>query len=102
MHGDGKQSRCFTYIDDTVRGTVLAGFTPEAEGQIFNLGSTQETTILELAEKIRSAVGSASPIEPTAYETYYGPGFEDTRRRVPDITRARELLDRRTSASMSA
>ncbi len=93
VHGDGQQSRCFTYIDDTVRGTMLAGFTPEAEGMVINLGSTEETTILELAEKIRDAVGSTAPIEPTSYESYYGAGFEDTRRRVPDVTRARDLLD---------
>jgi UDP-glucose 4-epimerase len=93
VHGDGQQSRCFTYIDDTVRGTMLAGFTPEAEGQIFNLGSPVETTIVELAEMIKHAVGSDSPISLTSYENYYGPGFEDTRRRVPDISRAHELLD---------
>lgn len=93
VHGDGGQSRCFTYIDDTVRGTMLAGLTPEAEGLVFNLGSTRETTILELAEMITAAVGSDSTINPTSYESYYGPGFEDTRRRVPDITRAREILD---------
>jgi UDP-glucose 4-epimerase len=93
VHGDGQQSRCFTYIDDTVRGTLLTGFTPEAEGQVFNLGSTRETTILELAETIKAALGSSSPIESTPYEEYYGPGFEDTRRRVPDVTRAREVLD---------
>ena len=92
VHGDGSQSRCFTYITDTVRGTLLAGFTPEAEGLVFNLGSTREITIREMAEMIRAAVGSASEIAPTSYESYYGPGFEDTRRRVPDITRAREIL----------
>jgi UDP-glucose 4-epimerase len=93
VHGDGAQSRCFTYIDDTVRGTLLAGFTPEAEGLVINLGSTEETSVRELAERIKAAVGSSSPIEPTSYKSYYGPGFEDTRRRVPDITRAREVLD---------
>jgi UDP-glucose 4-epimerase len=93
VHGDGSQSRCFTYIDDTVRGTMLAAFTPEAEGRVLNLGSTRETTIRELAEMIKRAVGSDSPIAPTSPESYYGPGFEDTRRRVPDITRAREILD---------
>jgi len=92
VHGDGSQTRCFTYVDDTVRGTVLAGFTPEADGQVINLGSTQETRIRELAELVRDHVGSSSEIEPTSYESYYGPGFEDTRRRLPDITRARELL----------
>ncbi|MGQ0434284.1 MAG: GDP-mannose 4,6-dehydratase [Microthrixaceae bacterium] len=93
VHGDGGQSRCFTYVDDTVRGTMLAAFTPEAEGTVFNLGSTRETTILELAEMIKASVDSDAPIAHTAYESYYGPGFEDTRRRVPDITRAREILD---------
>ena len=93
VHGDGGQSRCFTYIDDTVRGTMLAGFTPEAEGLVFNLGSTRETTIRELAELIKRALGSRSEIIQTSYESYYGPGFEDTRRRIPDITRAREILN---------
>ena len=63
MHGDGRQSRCFTYVSDTVRGTFLAGFTPEAEGKVINLGNPHETTILELAEMIRDAVGSQSVIE---------------------------------------
>jgi len=93
VHGDGEQSRCFTYIDDTVRGTLHAGFTPQAEGSVFNLGATRETTVKELAEMIRNAVGSSSEIRLVPYETYYGPGFEDTRRRVPDITRAREVLN---------
>ncbi|MGH9281398.1 MAG: GDP-mannose 4,6-dehydratase [Acidimicrobiales bacterium] len=93
VHGDGRQSRCFTYVDDTVRGTVAAGMTPEAEGLVLNLGSPRETTIRELAEMIRTAVGSRSEVLETPYESYYGPGFEDTRRRVPDITRAREILD---------
>jgi UDP-glucose 4-epimerase len=92
VHGDGRQSRCFTYVDDTVRGTVLAAFTPEAEGATINLGATRETTIGELAGMIRDLVGSESPIELADYASYYGPGFEDTRRRVPDITRARDLL----------
>lgn len=92
VHGDGGQSRCFTYIDDTVAGTLLAGFAPAANGRVINLGNPRETTILELAEMIRDYVGSTSPVEPTSYESYYGPGFADTRRRVPDVTRARELL----------
>lgn len=93
VHGDGSQTRCFTYVDDTVRGTMLAGFTREAEGRVFNLGSTRETSVRELAEMIRERVGSSSEIVATSYESYYGPGFEDTRRRVPDIARAREILD---------
>jgi UDP-glucose 4-epimerase len=92
VHGDGSQTRCFTYIDDTVRGSMLAAFTPEAHGRVFNLGSARETSILDLAKMIREHVGSRSEILFTSYEDYYGPGFEDTRRRLPDITRAREVL----------
>jgi UDP-glucose 4-epimerase len=92
VHGDGAQTRCFTYVDDTVRGTYLAGFTPEAEGLVFNLGNPVETSISDLATTIRDAVGSTSDITLLPYEQYYGPGFEDTRRRVPDITRAVEVL----------
>ena len=93
VHGDGRQSRCFTYIDDTVRGTVLAGFTPEAEGMVFNLGSTRETSIPSSREMIkrRGRLGLRDRTD-DPYESYYGPGFEDTRRRVPDISRAREVL----------
>jgi UDP-glucose 4-epimerase len=100
VHGDGGQSRCFTYVDDTVRGTLLAAFTQEAEGMVFNLGSTRETTILELAELIKAALGSRSRIDDISYESYYGPGFEDTRRRVPDVTRAREILDWQPTISL--
>jgi UDP-glucose 4-epimerase len=92
VHGRGDQTRCFTYVTDTVRGTFLAGTRPEAVGTVVNLGNPTETSVMELAERIRTLVGSDSPVELTDYESYYGPGFEDTRRRVPDITRARELL----------
>ncbi len=92
VHGDGSQTRCFCYVDDTVRGTYLAGFASGAEGRIFNLGNTEEITIVNLAEMIRDSVGSSSPIQLTPYEQYYGPGFQDTRRRVPDIEAAGRVL----------
>ena len=92
VHGDGGQTRCFTYIEDTVRGTFLAGTRKEAEGTVVNLGNPTETSILELAEQIRTLVGTSAPIEHVSYEQYYGRRFEDTRRRVPDISRARDLL----------
>ena len=92
VFGDGRQTRCFTYVSDTVRGTLAAAFTPEAEGLIFNLGTTRETSIVELAQLIRAKVGSTSEIRFAPYESYYGAGYEDTRRRVPDITRAAQTL----------
>ncbi len=92
VHGDGSQTRCFTYVDDTVRGTFLAGMTDGAEGTVINLGNPTETSIRELAERICQLIGSRSELTFIPYEEYYGPGFEDTRRRVPDVRRAKELL----------
>jgi UDP-glucose 4-epimerase len=92
VHGDGRQTRCFTYVDDTVRGTLLAGEVKAAEGQVFNIGSNAETSILELAELVKRLSRSKSKIVHVPYESYYGEGFEDTRRRVPSVDRARQIL----------
>lgn len=89
---DGQQTRCFTYVADTVEGTIRAATTREAAGQVFNVGSNREKTILELAQMIWELTGSVSEIVHMPYETAYGPAFEETRRRVPDVTRARNVL----------
>lgn len=89
---DGRQTRCFTYIDDTVRGTLLAAALPQAEGLAFNVGSNRETPILELANLVIQLTGSNAGIRHLSYEEAYGPGFEETRRRVPDVRRAAEVL----------
>jgi nucleoside-diphosphate-sugar epimerase len=92
VHGDGAQTRCFTYVEDTVRGTMLAATTDGAIGMALNIGATNEISIADLATKVRDLTGSSSPILRVPYESYYGAGFEDTRRRVPDVTRARDVL----------
>lgn len=92
VHGDGRQTRCFTYVSDTVEGTIRAARMEEAIGLVFNIGSTREVSIAELATRIRERVGSSSPITFVPYESSYPKGFQDTRRRVPDVTRAREVL----------
>jgi UDP-glucose 4-epimerase len=92
VHGDGRQTRCFTYVSDTVEGTVRCGTQDAALGKVFNIGSTHEVSILELAETIRALTGSSSEIELMPYEVSYPRGFEDTRRRVPDISHARDVL----------
>jgi UDP-glucose 4-epimerase len=92
VHGDGKQTRCFTYIDDTVAGTLLASEVKEAIGEAFNIGSPNETSILDLAKLIKRLTRSKSPIAFQAYEAYYGEGFEDPRRRVPSADKAKRLL----------
>jgi UDP-glucose 4-epimerase len=93
VHGDGKQTRCFTYVSDTVDGTIRAATRDDAIGGVFNIGSAREVTIMELAREVRRVVRSASEIRLEPYETDYPKGFEDTRRRVPDIAHAREVLD---------
>jgi UDP-glucose 4-epimerase len=89
---DGCQTRCFTFVADTVRGTMLAATHTGAVGEVFNIGSNRETSILELAQKVIAATGSHSTIVHVPYEQVYGPRFEETRRRVPETSKAERLL----------
>ena len=98
--GDGSQTRCFTYMDDAVEGTLRAGETPAAEGEIFNIGTNRETTILELARRMIALAGSSSQIVQVSQEQVYGKSYEDIQRRVPDVTRARDLLDWTATTSL--
>jgi len=97
---DGHQTRCFTFVNDTVRGTMLAATIPQAEGLAFNIGSNRETSILELARLIVRLTGSDSEIRNLSYKEAYGPGFEETRRRVPDVRRSKEILDFEAQTSL--
>ena len=92
VHGDGLQSRCFTYISEAVEATVRAAARPGALGEVINIGSSTETTINELAEAILSVTGSESPVVHVPYDEAFGPNFNDTRRRVPDVSKARSIL----------
>ena len=92
VHGDGLQTRCFTFVADTVRGTILAGTKDEALGSVFNIGSNFEVSIADLARLIVDKTKSSSPITNVSYEERYGRSFEDTRRRVPSLDRARDVL----------
>ena len=93
VHDDGQQSRCFTYIDDTVEGTVLAATADGANGEVLNIARAEETTIRQLAETVRDMTGSSAEIVSVPYQAEYGELFEDTRRRVPDVEKARKVLD---------
>jgi UDP-glucose 4-epimerase len=92
VYDDGHQTRCFAYIEDTVRGTLLAGTLPVAEGKAFNIGNNRETSILELAHMVRDATNPELKIEHVPYAQVFGPRFEETRRRVPSTRRAKDLL----------
>ena len=100
VHGDGTQTRCFTYIDDTVEGTLRVGLDAKAEGIVFNVGNDHETTINDLAALIVEMTGSRSTIRHISYEERYGKGFEDTKRRVPDVRRAADVLGFRATIDL--
>ena len=89
VYGDGKQTRCFSYVGDVVRGVLLLAECEGASGQVFNIGTEEEISMLGLAEKIKRATRSESPIVTIPYEEVYGQSFEDMTRRVPDLTRIR-------------
>jgi UDP-glucose 4-epimerase len=93
VHGDGSQTRCFTYVDDTVEGTLRAALDLRGEGKIFNVGNDHETSIMDLATAIIAMTGSSSTVQHVSYEQRFGKGFEDTKRRIPDVQRARTVLD---------
>lgn len=92
VFGDGQQTRCFSYVGDIIPAAVRLSETPEAYGQVFNLGGMREVSIRELAELVIELLGSSSTIRLVPYEQAYAEGFEDMRRRVPDNTRAARLV----------
>lgn len=92
VYGDGEQSRCFTHVSDVVRAIVDLLNSSEAEGQVFNIGGVEEITINALAVRVRELVGSASSIIHIPYDDVYGNGFEDMRRRSPDISKLRRTV----------
>lgn len=92
IHGDGTQSRCFGHVSDVVNGLAAAIETPACFGQVINLGSDSEVTINGLAEKAIAATASSSEIRYLPYDQVYGDGFEDMRRRVPDLSKANRLI----------
>lgn len=92
VHGDGEQSRSFTYVGDVVRALIALVNEPKAVGQVFNIGNGEEITINALAEKVKAMTGSSSEIVRIPYDQAYESGFEDMPRRVPDITKIRTLV----------
>jgi UDP-glucose 4-epimerase len=92
VHGDGSQSRSFTHIADVVEALIGLMVEPRAEGLVVNVGGTEEVTIKELALLVKEMAGSESAIEYIPYDKAYGPGFEDMKRRCPDIGRIKELV----------
>ena len=102
VYGDGTQTRCFCHVADVVNALVALIEHPEAYGRVFNLGGTEEISMDELAGAVIAACGSVSKVRYVPYEEAYEEGFEDMARRVPDITRVRELVDFRPTHDLQA
>jgi len=93
IFGDGKQTRCFSYVGDIVSAIYRLVEVPQARGNVFNIGNNEEITIEELARLVKEITGSASDIVYIPYEKAYEKGFEDMKRRVPDLTKIKQTID---------
>jgi len=100
VHGDGSQRRCFTDVTDVVRALLGLIDHPGAVGEVFNVGSQQEISILDLAKKVKTATKSSSEIVFVPYEKAYEEGFEDMPRRIPDISKIEKLIGYRPTVSL--
>jgi UDP-glucose 4-epimerase len=100
VHGDGRQRRCFCHVKDVVRAMADLMETEDAVGEVFNIGSSDEITIMDLAVRVRAACESDSEIRLVPYEQAYEAGFEDMRRRVPDISKINALLGWRPTRTL--
>lgn len=93
VHGDGTQSRCFVHVSDAVRAVLRLLDAPEAEGEVLNVGHTEEISIRELAERVRTLAGADVDVTHVPYDEVYGEGFEDMQRRTPDLSKLRDTIE---------
>ncbi|HEX9563826.1 MAG TPA: NAD-dependent epimerase/dehydratase family protein [Gemmatimonadaceae bacterium] len=101
VYGSGEQSRCFGHVRDSVEAVLRLIETPAALNEVFNVGSTEETTIGRLAERVRDVAASASRIDFIPYSEAYAAGFEDMLRRVPDVSKLERVTGFRPRTSLS-
>jgi UDP-glucose 4-epimerase len=101
VFGDGRQSRCFCYVNDTVEALARLQNCPAARGEIFNIGSEEEVTIRQLAEMVIAALGSESIIETIPYESAYPAGFQDMRRRRPNVDKLAKFVNYRPATDLA-
>ena len=92
VYGSGEQIRCFCHVNDAVKGLLLVMDSDKAVGEVFNIGNNQQISIMELAKKVIEITSSKSTIEKISYEKAYPQGFEDMQRRVPDISKIKQVL----------
>jgi UDP-glucose 4-epimerase len=92
VFGDGKQTRCFCLVNDVVEALVRLQDCRQARGEIFNIGGTEEVSMLELAQLVVKTLGSKSKIELIPYDQAYAPGFDDMRRRKPLVAKLERFV----------
>lgn len=102
VHDDGRQLRCFAHVSDVVAAVLALMSEPQALGRVFNIGSDQPISILDLARKVVAATGNMAPIQFQSYTEAYDADFEDIRVRVPDLTRLRETISLRPQYDLDA
>ena len=102
IHGDGKQTRCFCHVSDVVQALVELPRQDRAVGQVYNVGNTEEVSILELARRVKQLTESRSELRLVPYEQAYAKGFEDMRRRVPSIEKIYQLMGWRPTKNLDA
>lgn len=100
VFGDGHQSRCFGWVGDVVQAMIALVKNPNAPGKIFNIGNDEEITILELAERVKHVTISESRVQLIPYQAAYESGFEDMSRRIPDLSRIRDLIGYRPTKTL--
>jgi len=100
VYGDGAQTRCFCYVRDTVEALVRLQNCPAARGEVFNVGGTEEISILDLAKLIGETLGKPATIEFVPYDKAYEPGFEDMRRRKPVVDKLARVTGFRPSTPL--
>ncbi len=100
VYGDGSQRRCFVHVRDVVRAVIELMESPRSNGEVFNIGNTEEVTMLDLAKKIIALTGSKSEIKYVSYAEAYGPDFEDLDRRVPEISKLAEVIEWKKLATL--
>ena len=92
VYGSGDQIRCFCHVSDAIRALLLVIDSDEALGQVFNVGNNHQISIMSLAKKVIEIIGSKSEISKLPYSEAYPEGFEDMQRRVPDISKIKNVL----------
>jgi UDP-glucose 4-epimerase len=100
VHGDGKQTRCFCYVADTVEALIRLQASPRARGEVFNVGSTDEISITDLAKQVIATLDSASTIQFVPYEAAYAKGFQDMLRRRPIVEKLFRTINFRPETAL--